>query len=96
MKNKSYKAKDLSTREYMDLRNRKEPLYGYTSLREDSIEDSEYSWRKKLFMKIFLTHKNKLIDRLIDIGCLLTIILVGGIAFFIAKWMFNLLQNLIY
>lgn len=55
-----------------------------------------YPWWTRLFIKIFISHENKIVDKLLDIGCLLIFIMLMGIIIYIAAWFFNFLEKVIY
>jgi len=92
MENKKAKDKTLKLQGTRKSRNRERTLN--TSL-FDRDSFSDYPWWGRLLIKIILPHKNKFIDKAIDIGCLLMIIAVGCIILFVAMQIFNLLQKVI-
>ena len=62
----------------------------------DLDSNSDYPWWERQLLKILLPHKNKFIDRIVDAGCLLTVVVLAGVIIFVATWIFNLLQKVIY
>ena len=92
MENKKAKDKTLKLQGTRKLRNRERT--SNTSL-FDRDSFSDYPWWGRLLIKIILPHKNKFINKAIDIGCLLMIIAVGCIILFVAMQIFNLLQKVI-
>ena len=70
---------------------RKKSSYGQVPFDLDS-----YPWWERLFIKIFLTHENKYIDKILDIGCLLWLFMLIGIVIYIAVWLFNFQEKFLY
>ncbi len=93
MKNKRLKNNVLKTQRIQDSRNMKKTS-NVSPFDLDSF--SEYPWWGRLLIKIILPHKNKFIDKIVDIGCLLTILIVGSVILLVVVWIFNLLQKVIY
>jgi hypothetical protein len=93
MKNKKSKDKTLKLQGTRKSRNR-ERASKTSPFDMDSF--SEYPWWGKLFIKIFLTHENKYIDKILDIGCLLWLFMLMGIIIYIAIWILNFQENFIY
>ena len=94
MENKKLKNKGVKPQESLSSRDRKRKSNVNVPFDENSY--SEYSWWDRLLIKTSLSHKNKFIDRIADIGCLLTILIIIGVIIFVAKWICNLLQQFIY
>ena len=66
------------------------------SLRDNSFDLDSYPWWERLFIKIFLSHENKLVDKLLDTGCLLVGFMLIGIFIYIAIWLSNFLEKVTY
>ncbi len=93
MKNKKSKDKTLKLQGTRKSRKRKKTP-NTSPFDMDSF--SAYPWWERLFIKIFLTHENKYIDKILDIGCLLWLFMLMGIIIYIAIWILNFQEKFIY
>ena len=94
MENKKLKNKGVKPQESRSPRDRKRKSNVNVPFDENSY--SEYSWWERLLIKASLSHKNKFIDSIADIGYLLTILIMIGVIIFVAKRISDLLQQFIY
>ncbi len=83
MKNKKTNSKRI--------KKRKKSSHGQLPFDLDSCP-----WWKKLFIKIFLTHESKYVDKILDIGCLLWLFMLMGIIIYIAIWVLNFQEKYLY
>ena len=94
MKNENQKNKKFRPQGFRSSKDRKRK----SDVREpfDINSNSGYPWWERLLFKILLPCKNKFIDRIVDIGCLLAVVVFAGVILYVAMWIFNLLQKVIY
>ena len=94
MKNKNQRNKELNSQGFRISKDRKRKSDVHVPFDLDSNPD--YPWWKSLFWKILLPHKNKFIDRIVDVGCLLMVVVLAGVILLVATWIFNLVQKVVY
>ena len=94
MENKKLKSEKLHAQGLLD-NNEKNREESYSMFNDESLKTTKESWWIKLLLKIFLPHKNKFVDKLLDLGCFLTLFVVIVGVVYVFMWVFDLVKILI-